>query len=107
MPLGITANNILHERLRRNPHLILTLQDVGLMEGEGSGYDLVYEKLARLAKPMPTIENEVNKVSVTVFSGVINEDALSILDYISTHFTLTQKEYITLGLIATEKRFLQ
>ncbi len=106
LPLGITTNNILHERHRRNPHLIQTLSDLKLMEGEGSGYDLVYEKLARDAKPLPVIVSEFTKVAVTVFPGIVDTEVISILDYIDKHYQLTQKEYITLGLVATEKKIL-
>jgi len=105
-PLGISKENILHERHRRNPHLIQLLSSLKLMEGEGSGYDLVYEKLAMDAKPLPEIDSNYNKVAVTVYSGSINPDVISILDYINKHFQLTQKEYITLGIIATEKKIL-
>jgi len=105
-PLGITKHNILHERHRRNPHLIQLLSDLKLMEGEGSGYDLVFEKLSRDAKPLPEIENEFTKVAVTVYAGSVNPDVVSILDYIDKHFQLTQKEYITLGIVATEKKIL-
>ncbi|PIB27211.1 hypothetical protein BFP77_12775 [Maribacter sp. 4U21] len=106
LPLGVTADNILHERQRRNPHLILTLQDLGLMEGEGSGYDLIYEKLAREIKPLPSIESNFNKTSITIYSGVVNKEALEILDYLAQHFQLTQKEFIVLGIIASEKKIL-
>ncbi len=106
LPLGITKDNILHERHRRNPHLIQILSDLKLMEGEGSGYDLVYEKLTRDAKPLPVIENDFTKVAVTIFSGSVDPDVISILDYVDRHFQLTQKEYITLGVVATEKKIL-
>lgn len=106
LPLGINKDNILHERHRRNPHLIQTLSDLKLMEGEGSGFDLVYEKLVRDAKPLPVIENEFTRVAVTVFSGAIDTEVISILDYIDKHFQLTQKEYIALGIVATEKKIL-
>jgi ATP-dependent DNA helicase RecG len=104
LPLGITRQNILHERHRRNPHLIQILSDLKLMEGEGSGYDLVFEKLARDAKPLPEIESTFSKVAVTIYSGTINPEAVSILDYIDKHFNLSQREYIALGIIATEKK---
>lgn len=104
LPLGVTEKNILHERQRRNPHLIQLMSDLKLMEGEGSGYDLVYEKLARDAKPLPIIESDFTKVSVTVVSESLNPEVVSILDYIDKHFELTQKEYITLGIIASEKK---
>jgi ATP-dependent DNA helicase RecG len=105
-PLGVTKNNILHERHRRNPHLIQLLSHLKLMEGEGSGYDLVFEKLSRDGKPLPEIENEFSKVAVTVYAGSVNPDVISILDYIDKHFRLTQKEFITLGIVATEKKIL-
>lgn len=106
LPLGISKDNILHERQRRNPHLIQTLHDLKLMEGEGSGYDLVYEKLSLDAKPFPVIESSYNKMVVTVQSGIIDEEALSVIDYINKHFQLTQKETITLGIVATMKKIL-
>jgi len=104
LPLGVNSKNILHERQRRNPHLIQLMSDLRLMEGEGSGYDLVYEKLARDAKPMPEIESDFTKVSVTVYSKTMNPEVVSILDYIDRHYKLTQKEYITLGIIASQKK---
>ena len=104
LPLGVTPDNILHERQRRNPHLIQLMSDLKLMEGEGSGYDLVYEKLVRDAKPLPKIESDFTKVSVTVESHSINPEVISILDYVEKNFQLTQKEYITLGIIASEKK---
>ncbi len=104
LPLGVTTKNILHERHRRNPHLIQLMSHLKLMEGEGSGYDLVYEKLARDAKPMPEIETDFTKVSVTVYAKSMNPEVLSILDYIDRYFKLTQKEFITLGIIASHKK---
>ncbi|TDE07202.1 ATP-binding protein [Flavobacterium sandaracinum] len=104
LPLGITKDNILHERHRRNPHLINTLHDLGLMEGEGSGYDLIYEKLARDIKPLPIIESNFNKTSVTIYSGIVNKEALEIIEYVSQHFRLSQKEYTVLGIVAAEKK---
>lgn len=106
LPLGISKDNILHERQRRNPHLIQTLHDLKLMEGEGSGYDLVYEKLSLDAKPFPEIESSFNKLTVSVKSGILDEEALSVIDYINKHFQLTQKETITLGIVGTRKKIL-
>lgn len=106
LPLGVSKDNILHERQRRNPHLIQTLHDLKLMEGEGSGYDLIYEKLSLDAKPFPEIESNYSKMSVTVYAGIINEEALTVIDYVNKHFQLSQKEIITLGIVATRKKVL-
>ncbi len=106
LPLGITKNNILHERNPRNPHIIKTLHDLKLMEGEGSGYDLIYEKLSRDAKRLPVIESTFSKTTVTVYSTIIDEEAISVIDYINNYYILNQKENITLGIIAMEKKIL-
>lgn len=106
LPLGVSKDNILHTRQRRNPHLIQTLHDLNLMEGEGSGYDLVYEKLSIDAKPFPEIESDYSKMMVTVYSTIIDEEAIGILDYINKHYQLSQKEMICLGIIATKKKIL-
>jgi len=49
---------------------------------------------------------EVNHIAGHIFSNFINVEQISILDYIDKHFQLTQKEYITLGIIVSEKRIL-
>lgn len=104
LPLGVTVDNILHERIRRNPHLINIMHDLGLMESEGSGYDLIYEKMSRDAKDYPLLYSDYNKFSVTIFSRIIDKDVLAIIDYIDSHFRLSQKEIITLGVIARNKK---
>jgi len=76
------------------------------MEGEGSGYDLIYEKLSRDAKKLPVIESTFSKTIVTVYSTIIDDEAISVIDYINNHYNLTQKENITLGIIAAEKKIL-
>ncbi|MCE1202930.1 MAG: putative DNA binding domain-containing protein [Bacteroidia bacterium] len=106
LPIGVSKDNILHERQRRNPHLIQTLHDLKLMEGEGSGYDLIYEKLSLDAKLFPEIESNYSKMSVTVYSRIVSEEALTVIDYVNKHFQLSQKEIITLGMVATRKKVL-
>lgn len=106
LPLGITPTNILHKRHRRNPHMIAILHDLGLMEGEGSGYDMVYEKLLVDSKALPDIQSDFHEMRVTVFSRIIDESLLILLDYVQQHFTLKQREIITLGIIARHRKIL-
>lgn len=106
LPLGITRDNILHEKHRRNPHLIKVLHDLKLMEGEGSGYDLIYEKLSADAKPFPVIESDYNKVKVTLESRIVDLEALKLTDFISQYFTLTQREKIVVGIVARHQKIL-
>ncbi|MEI6821462.1 MAG: ATP-binding protein [Bacteroidota bacterium] len=106
LPLGITSENILHEKHRRNPHLIKLLHDLKLMEGEGSGYDLIYEKLSADAKPFPVIESDFNKVAVFLESKIVDIEALRLTDYITQHFQLTQREKIVVGVVARHQKIL-
>jgi ATP-dependent DNA helicase RecG len=100
LPLGVTPATILHERVRRNPALMLTFQATGLMEGEGSGYDLIYEKLSRDAKPLPELDDSFNNLRVTVRATNPDPKVLLLLDNLARFYQFTQKEMITLGLIA-------
>ncbi|MCR5888014.1 putative DNA binding domain-containing protein [Hymenobacter sp. J193] len=104
LPLGVTPTTILHERMRRNPHLTATFQATGLMEGEGSGYDLIYEQLSREAKPLPVLDDSGTSLRVTVKSQLPDADTLRLLDYLAGHYAFQQKEIIVLGLIAQRRR---
>ena len=103
LPLGVTPATILHTKSRRNPHLMTTFYALGLMEGEGSGYDLIYEKLTRDAKPLPELDSSFNALRVTVFSKIMDPNTLLLLDYLSLRYYLTQKEIITAGIIAQHR----
>jgi len=50
------------------------------------------------------LENEINYVQVTVFSTIVDNEILQVLDYVGRHFELTQKEIIALGVIVREKK---
>jgi len=104
-PLGVTKDNILHQRIRRNPHLIRLMSDLCLMEGEGSGYDLIYELNAMDAKRMPVPESDFNNVTVTQYSAIQNQALLPLFDYINRNYpSLTQKNLIAFGLIAINEK---
>lgn len=104
LPLGVTKDNILHQAQRRNPKLIDTFKAMNLMEGEGSGYDLIYEKLSLDAKHFPEIENDINYVNIAIYSNIIDSEILQILDFLGKHYQLSQKEIIALGIIVREKK---
>ena len=53
LPLGVTPQNILHQSVRRNNELARVFHDLGLMEREGSGYDLLYEILLSQGRLLP------------------------------------------------------
>ena len=106
LPLGVTKDNILHQRQRRNPHFIRIMHDLKLMEGEGSGYDLIYELDARDSKRLPEIESDFNYTKVTQYSEITNGGIIPLLDYTLNHYTLSQKDIITLGIVAVKQKIL-
>ena len=106
LPLGVNKNNILHERKRRNPHFVRIMHDLGLMEGEGSGYDLIYELNARDSKLLPVIVSEFNTMKVIQYSEITNKEIISLLDYTSNHYQLSQKNIIALGAVAQHQKLL-
>jgi ATP-dependent DNA helicase RecG len=106
LPLGITKDNILHTTSRRNPHLIRVFHDLKLMEGEGSGFDLMYEITSRDSKPFPIPISDFNSTTVVQYSKILDEKALMIVDFIAKNYPLSQKEYIVLGIVARYKKIL-
>jgi ATP-dependent DNA helicase RecG len=106
LPMGVTKDNILHEKFRRNSHLIKIFHDLKLMEAEGSGYDMIYEKLIVDAKELPMIEANFNKVAVTLKSKIIDVDTLNLINYIINNFDLSGREEIFVGTVARHQKIL-
>ena len=55
-------------------------------------------------KLYPRIENDINFVKITIYSNIIDNDILQIIDYLSKHYQLNQKEIITLGAVVRNKK---
>ena len=100
LPIGVTPSNILHTSSKRNPHLAKVFYDLKLMEGEGSGFDRMYEVLLSSGRPIPEVQQGDDRVVVTVRKQIART---SIVDFmVKADLTLqpTQRELITLGLLA-------
>lgn len=106
LPLGISKDNILHSVNRRNPHMIRILHDLKLMEGEGSGYDLIFEITGRDSKPFPVINSDFNTTSVTQYSKILDEESVLLIDFIAKNYNLSQKDFLVLGIVCREKKIL-
>ncbi len=105
LPYGVTPNNILSQSIRRNEHLSKVFYDLGLMEKEGSGYDLVYAKLLGSGKPIPVVEETDERVTVIIKKQFISKEIVRLMDRASSEFLLKQKEIISLGLIAQQQSY--
>ncbi len=104
LPLGITKDNILHQRHRRNPHFIELMYALGLMEGEGSGYNLIYELNSLEAKEKPIVESSYNECTVTQYAKILKPEILPLLDYVMKNYPLNQKDFTAFGIIAREQK---
>lgn len=100
LPLGVTPNNILHQSIKRNEHLSKVFYDLNLMEREGSGYVKIYEVLALEGKQMPLVEEDNDRVIVTIYNQIQNKDILYLIEELKKTYHLSQKEIISLGIIA-------
>jgi ATP-dependent DNA helicase RecG len=106
LPLGITKDNILHQRQRRNPHLINVLHDLNLMEGEGSGYDMIYEINSKLGKQFPVVQNDFNYTKVIQDAKITDNESFALISFITEYYPLKQREIIALGIIVRRRKIL-
>lgn len=100
LPLGVTPRNILHECRRRNDGLARVLSDLGFMEREGSGFDLIYDRLLQSGRQVPGIEEGPDSVHVTVPRRVLRPEVARLLREANARFQLNQRERIALGVLA-------
>ncbi len=100
LPLGVTPRNILHASRRRNEGLARVFHDLGLMEREGSGFDLMYDRLLSQGRPAPLPEEGPDSVKVTIQRRIVRPEVMRLIETADAHFQLTQRERITLGALA-------
>ena len=100
LPLGVTPKNILHESRRRNDGLARVFHDLKLMEREGSGIDLLFERLLASGREPPIIKEGADSVHVTVPRRVVQPGTIKLLIEADQRFQLTQRERITFALVA-------
>jgi ATP-dependent DNA helicase RecG len=100
LPLGVTPQNILHASRRRNEGLARVFHDLGLMEKEGSGFDMLYDLLLSSGRPAPLPEEGADWVKVTIQRRILKPNVMRLVDEADGRFQLTQRERITLGALA-------
>jgi ATP-dependent DNA helicase RecG len=100
LPLGVTPQTILHASRRRNDGLARVFHDLRLMEREGSGFDLMYERLLASGRPPPVPTEGVDSVTVTVLRRIVKPQVIALIDSADQRFQLSQRERITLGILA-------
>lgn len=100
LPLGITPDNILHRSRRRNDGLARVFHDLGLMEKEGSGFDMMYERLLASGRSAPVVTEDVDLVRVVVRRRIVHPGVIRLLTEADRRYDLNQRERIALGTLA-------
>ena len=100
LPLGVTPRNMLHASRRRNEGMARVFHDLGLMEREGSGFDLIYDRLLSQGRPAPVPEEGADWVKVTIQRRIAKPEVMRLLTTADERFQLTQRERIALGVLA-------
>lgn len=100
LPLGVTPRNLLHASRRRNEGLARVFHDLGLMEREGSGFDLMYDRLLSQGRPAPLPEEGSDWFKVTIERRIAKPEVMRLLTQADERYQLTQRERITLGILA-------
>jgi ATP-dependent DNA helicase RecG len=100
LPLGVTPRNILHESRRRNDGLARVFHDLKLMEREGSGVDLIFERLLASGRAAPGVREGTDSVHVVVPRRVVHPGVVRLLAGAGAQFQLSQRERIALALLA-------
>jgi ATP-dependent DNA helicase RecG len=100
LPLGVTPKTILHASRRRNDALARVFHDLKLMEREGSGFDLMYERLLASGRGAPTPSEGTDSVHVVVPRRILHPGVIRFLAEADRRYALTQREKIALGLLA-------
>ena len=88
-----------------NEHLSKVFYDLGLMEKEGSGYDMVYAKLLGIGKPLPLVKETDDRVTVVVKKQFVSTEVIRLMDRARNEFALRQKEIITLGILSQQQSY--
>ena len=100
LPLGVTPQNILHSSRRRNDGLARVFHDLKLMEREGSGFDLMYDRLLASGRGAPVATEGVDSVHVVVQRRVLHPGVIRLIADADQKHQLTQRERIALGMLA-------
>lgn len=100
LPIGVTPKNILHASRRRNEGLARAFHDLGLMEREGSGFDLMFDRLLSQGRPAPLPEEGIDSVKITIQRRIVKPEIVRLLAEADERYHLTQRERITLGALA-------
>lgn len=100
LPIGVTPQNILHASRRRNEGLAAIFHDIGLMEKEGSGFDMLYDRLLSSGRPAPVPTEGPDWVKIIIKRRIMKPEVIRLVSEADGRFQLSQRERITLAALA-------
>jgi ATP-dependent DNA helicase RecG len=100
---AVTRKNILQARRWRNEGLARVFTDLGLMEGDGSGVDVVFERLLANGRDMPTFDEVDSGVRVTVPRDIAYPAIRHFITEFDRRYQLTSRERLVLALVVHGK----
>lgn len=106
LPFGVTPKNILQKTVKRNQELSRILFALHIMEGEGSGYDLMYETQLSLGKSVPILFEGDDSVSVTVERKIVSKESSRVFEHLQNFYpqiAQNQKALIAFGIVFQEE----
>lgn len=106
LPLGVTPQNILHASRRRNDGLARLFHDLKRMEREGTGFDLMYDRLLTSGRTAPVVTEGVDSVHVTIPRRVLHPGVIRLVADADQRYSLTQRERIALGILGQSEGML-
>lgn len=98
-PPGVRPSNILNASTRRNQNLARIFHDLHLMEGEGTGFDMIYEQMLALGKEIPKVEDRHGRVEVTIKRDIGSPEAIKTIAAATEAHNLGPRERIFLGIL--------
>ncbi len=105
LPIGVTPKTMLHASRRRNEGLASVFHDLGLMEKEGSGFDMLYDRLLSSGRPAPVPKEGTDWVKVTISRRIVKPEVIRLITEADARYQLTQRERITLAALAQSEGF--
>ncbi len=75
------------------------IHDCGLMEREGSAFNLMHDRLLTSGRAAPTVTEGIDSVHVVVQRRVIHPGVIRLIADVDHKHQLTQREHIVLGML--------
>jgi ATP-dependent DNA helicase RecG len=95
----VTPKNILQARRRRNEGLARVFTDLGLMDGDGSGVDVVLERMLATGRDLPTFDETDGGVRVAVPREIAYPAIRHFITEVDRRHHLTSRERLVLALV--------